>query len=367
MTHRPDPTGFYRALAETPYRFGFHAVLRRLEGLWRQHPRLGHADRRRDEPVRLAQAPSMAFAPATLASFSPPRAPEAPPALSVRFFGLWGPAGPMPLHLTELARERARRSPPDPTLAAFADVFHHRLLCLLHRAWVESEPAVSRDRPGDEDRHGHRVAALAGGGTPATRDRDPRTAEARRAAAAYLVGGVRTADRLAGLLEVWLDVPVRVTPWACRWFVVPEGERCRLDVHGTRPGACLGQGAVLGARVLEADGRIDVALGPLSLTDHEGLAPGGARHAELRTALDAGRPPGLSVRVRLMLRRDQVPAPRLATTGFAVTGTTVTGSPITGSTITGSAIAATPRLGRSLWLGRRATPSDPDDLRWTWT
>ena len=47
----------------------------------------------------------MAFAPSTLSAFEE-QAGGLPPRLEQRFFGLLGPNGPLPLHLTEHARER---------------------------------------------------------------------------------------------------------------------------------------------------------------------------------------------------------------------------------------------------------------------
>jgi type VI secretion system protein ImpH len=57
-------------------------------------------------PVRLTQEPSMAFAPATLAAFDPGGDESHPPHFEY-FLGLFGPQGPLPLHLTEYARDRS--------------------------------------------------------------------------------------------------------------------------------------------------------------------------------------------------------------------------------------------------------------------
>ena len=64
----------------------------------------------------------------------------------LRLFGLFGPHGPMPMHVTELARERLRAHQ-DPTLARFSDIFHHRLLALFYRSWAQNQPTVQHDRP----------------------------------------------------------------------------------------------------------------------------------------------------------------------------------------------------------------------------
>lgn len=64
---------------------------------------------------------------------------EGPARLEQFFFGLGGPNGPLPLHLTEYMRER-QRNHADPTSKRFLDVFHHRLLSLFYRAWAEARP-----------------------------------------------------------------------------------------------------------------------------------------------------------------------------------------------------------------------------------
>ena len=64
-----DRVAFFAALAERPYEFDFYQALRRLEALFAEQPRLGRSLRPVDDPVRLAQEPSLAFAPATLAGF----------------------------------------------------------------------------------------------------------------------------------------------------------------------------------------------------------------------------------------------------------------------------------------------------------
>ncbi|MFL6679793.1 MAG: type VI secretion system baseplate subunit TssG, partial [Burkholderiaceae bacterium] len=115
-----------RRLADEPHRFGFFAAVRLLENAHPGLPRVGTSLRLRDDPIRFAQAPSLSFAPATIARFAPADG-EKPPVLHQRFFGLFGANGPLPLHLTEHARERSRRQPSDDAFTRFVDMFHHRL------------------------------------------------------------------------------------------------------------------------------------------------------------------------------------------------------------------------------------------------
>lgn len=50
--------------------------------------------------------------------------------MSILSFGLFGPNGPLPVHMTEYARERIYHHQ-DTSLSAFADLFHHRLALLV--------------------------------------------------------------------------------------------------------------------------------------------------------------------------------------------------------------------------------------------
>src|SRR5262249_31299666 len=102
MGRETDALAFFAALADAPYRSDFYQTVRRLECMYAEKPRGGHALRPVDEPVRLGQEPDLSFAPAPLASFEPGQEGR-PSRLQVRLFGLLGPNGPLPLHITDYA------------------------------------------------------------------------------------------------------------------------------------------------------------------------------------------------------------------------------------------------------------------------
>ena len=102
-----DVVALFQALSAAPYRHDFYETLRRIECLFPDRPRWGRAPRPVDEPIRLGQDPDLSFAPAPLAAFEPPH-DGVPARLQVRLFGLLGPNGPLPLHLTELTRAERR-------------------------------------------------------------------------------------------------------------------------------------------------------------------------------------------------------------------------------------------------------------------
>ena len=74
----------------------------------------------------------MGFAPSTVAEVRQ-REENGLHEVSILSFGLFGPNGPLPVHMTEYARERIHHHQ-DHSLSAFADLFHHRLTLLFYRA-----------------------------------------------------------------------------------------------------------------------------------------------------------------------------------------------------------------------------------------
>ncbi len=265
----------FAELAEAPWRFDFFHALRLIDAQHPHLPRLGTARRPQDEPVRLGQAPDLSFAPSALHAMWPANASR-PPRMEVRFFGLFGPNGPLPLHMTEYARERLLHHD-DATLARFADLFHHRLLLLFYRAWSQAQPTAGLDRPG-EDRFGDFVGSLIGIGTPALRGRDAAPDHAKLFFAGALSRQVRHADGLATLLSGYLRRPVRVEQFVGAWLPLPPSERTRVgrSIAG-RPNisARLGGGAVLGRSVWDRQHNIRLHIGPLSRDGFESLLPGG--------------------------------------------------------------------------------------------
>ena len=143
-----DPLATLALLQQRPYAFDFFEALRRIECAWPALPRLGTATRPADEPVRLGHKPSLDFAPSMLASVTAIDNDRLK--ILGYFLGLYGPNGPLPLHLTEYVHDRMTNSRDD-TLASFADIFHHRMLALFYRAWANVRPTVHFDRP-DRDR-----------------------------------------------------------------------------------------------------------------------------------------------------------------------------------------------------------------------
>jgi type VI secretion system protein ImpH len=326
----PDAVALLAALADRPSAYGFYQAMRRLEAAYRDRPRLGRSARPAEDPLRLAQEPSSIFAPSTLAAFEP--AQEGFPArLLVHFLGLFGPDGPLPLHLTDYARDR-RRNARDPSFQRFADIFHHRALSLFYRAWADGRPTVSFDRP-EQDRFALYVGALIGLGMDSLRDRDAMPDLTKLHFAGRLANQTRHAEGLAAILSAFFTVPVRVECFVGTWLAMPANDRTAL---GASPQTGqLGHNVLVGSRVWSRQHKFRIVFGPLGLDDYKRLLPGGLSFHRLIPIVRNYVGDTLLWDVNLVLRRDEVPRTVLGQQG---------------------------RLGWTTWLTPRRKRTDADDL-----
>jgi len=264
-----DRVAWLKALALTPYAFDFHQALRRVEVAFKHLPRWGEAAKPRDEPLRLGQDPNLDFVPSALRTFSP-GTDDKPPRLTVGFLGLFGPQGPLPLHLTEYARDRIRQTG-DATFASFVDLFHHRALALFHRAWSRSRPTVSRDRL-DGDRFRTYVGAVFGHGLPAQANLDAVPDRAKLYFGGLFAMASRPPDALRAVLSGYFKLPVAIREFMGEWLVIGDRDRFRL---GYSPEvSSLGRSTVLGGRVFSRSHKFRVVLGPLGEADFARFLPG---------------------------------------------------------------------------------------------
>jgi len=266
-----DRLALYRDLAAEPYKYDFFQALRLIECANFDLEKIGASQRPKDDPVRLGQEPSMAFAPSTLSGFDLDEALSAPH-LSVLFFGLFGPHGPLPLHLTEFVRERVRNFD-DESFARFADIFHHRLLSLFYRSWAQSQPTVNFDRPGS-DSFSVKVGSLFGLGHPMLRNRDPLPDHAKLHFAARFANQARSAEGLLAVIRGYFDMPANLEQYVGSWLTIPSQDQMRL---GDSPDSgSLGVTSTLGVRVWECQSKFRLTFGPLDMENYKRMLPGGA-------------------------------------------------------------------------------------------
>lgn len=300
--------GWRERLMKEPWRFGFFSALRRIEAESPDRPRIGRSVHASEDPVRLGQEPSLAFAPATLAKAGPGKNGGAP-WITVQFFGLMGPNGPLPLHVSEYARDRMKNHG-DTTLVRFLDLFHHRLLSLFYRAWAQAQPAVSLDRP-QEDRFGAFAGTVCGLGMPSLRDRDALPDFAKLFFAGRLGCQAKNPEGLRRMIAEFFAMDCDIHEFSGQWLKLPSDALCRI---GESPATgTLGQTAVAGSRIWDCRQRFRIVLGPLGAKAFERLLPG-ARSGSMERLVALVRNyigDELSFDVQLVLKKEEVPPLRL--------------------------------------------------------
>ncbi len=324
-----DAITLLQKLEEKPYEFDFFSVLRQLECLHSEQPRFGEAARPIDEPIRLDQEPSLAFAPSTLASFQPGGGGK-PHRLSVYFLGLFGPHGPLPLHLTEFARDREHNED-DPTFRRFADIFHHRLLMLFYRAWANANPAVSLDRPAPRHFDTY-VGSTFGLGSAALRGRDAMPDDAKFYLSGLMGLKNRPALALLTMLEEFMQLPFRLREFVGAWMKLPPGD---WSILGQASGGALGRDMVLGSSVWNCQHKFRLICGPIDFANFKRLLPGRESLAKMRDLVRNYLGDEFEWDVNLLLRSKDVPQLQLGVSG---------------------------QLGWTSWLGTRQQNSDADDV-----
>ena len=319
------------ALSTQANRYDFYAALRQFECVFVDKPRLGHSLRSSEDMLRLEQEPSNLFAPSTL--FSCQLDPDQHWHLRVLFFGLFGPHGALPHHLTEYLRERQRQEIDDQASLAFFNLFHHRLLSLFYRAWANKEPTVNRDRP-ESDRFDKYIGSFLGIATPELQNCDDMPDDSKRYFAAYLGDSRNHASGLLALIRAFFRIPSQMDEFVGKWLAIPQEARSSL---GQTFGTQLGIDTILGSHSWQCQYKFRLRLGPMSLVDYEHFFPGEQNLKRLKTIVRNYLGEELSWDLQLFLQKEQVPSSRLGQYG---------------------------RLGLNLWLKNTKTvfPHDASDL-----
>lgn len=294
-------TDLVAALQAEPHRFDFYQAVRRLDALQAPRPPTGQAPLPRGEALRFHQEVSLAFAPSTVARVT--TGPDERLHLWVHFMGLLGPQGPLPLHLTQWALERAQKHG-DTTFARFLDIFHHRMISLLYRAWASSRKTVQHDRP-ELDRMLFYQRSLLGLGPTELHERGAVPDVAKVHVAGVLGQAARNPAGLRSILSSYFGVPVAVREYVGEWLELPADAVCRL---GASPSTgALGLTTIVGRRLWQCHGKFRLVLGPLSWAEYVRFLPGGESLTRLRGWVQDYLGSTFTWEVQLILRASDVP------------------------------------------------------------
>ncbi len=296
----------------------FFQLLRQLEKGDQVFGRSGGPKR---EPARLGQHVRQSFAVQDVASMQE-ATPNSAAKVKVMNLGLLGPEGPMPLHMTRWVLDRLSQrwfsgsdggETSDTTFVDFADMLQHREIALFYRAWAESRPDVQSGRAGG-DRFGSLFRALAGVGLPGT-EGTHNFATVRTQQAAGLGQQVRGPERLTKFVSAVIGAPVQLVENVGNWVEIPKALQTRLGkMH-----CGLATSSVAGSRSFQRQNKAELRVGPLDFRRFAKFAAKGQAMHQLRAAILAIAGHEIDVDVRLMLRKEEIPAAAIGKTQLSRT------------------------------------------------
>lgn len=279
MTGAPDSavrSAFRAALEAEPWRHDLFAVLRRAERSFPDKPRIGDAAAMRDEYVALAEPAFLDFPPSTIGAADTDA--QGRLRLFVKFLGLLGPHGALPLSTTEETLHWQLAN--DEAFPRFLDIFNHRFLQLFFRAWADSRPVAQHDRP-ESDRFAAYVGSAIGLGSPPYHGLDA-VPDPEKLAHAGLIGAqAKSASRLRGFLAGILKADVEIEQFVGMRLVFDPADRTRLGA-----GHCsLGRDALVGAGVYSVEDKFRVVIVARDMAEFRRLLPSGDRCEMLADAV----------------------------------------------------------------------------------
>ena len=313
----PDLGSSEDVLSET---FDFFELLRQLESEGRLFGYSGRPDR---EPARLGQHVRLGFAVQDVVEFRSPTQ-TGPARVTVANFGLLGPEGPMPLHLTRWVLDRlsqrwfagtSAQQKSDTTFVDFVNILQHRMIALFYRAWADAHVGVQAERA-----VGGRVRtmleAMAGIGLPGTQNpENPELDAVKVRQAAALASQVDGPERLTLFIAEAFKVPVQLKEFVAAWLTVPRTFQTQLG----RDHRSLGRNATIGPRSFSRQSRVELRIGPLGYDQFKAFLPGGEKLRMLKRAVRDLVGELLDVDLRIVLARDAVPSACMGTAQLART------------------------------------------------
>lgn len=294
-----DDLTHYQRLVRQPQKHHLFHALRILEAHHADAPRLGESRRAAQDPVRLVQDPELSFPPSSISALLPATA-NSPPRLVNRVFGMFGPQGALPLHLTEFARDRLRNHR-DSSFVGFTNMLIHRLMSLFYRAYVSGQPAPAFDREGNDPVE-VKVAAVAGYHARALNRRDAMPDLAKRHFAGHLSSGSKHPEGLVSMLQEFFGASVRMHQFVGTWLHLEPDDRWQL---GRMAG--LGRTTSIGTRVWSRASKFRLLIGPVDLKTYKRLLPGQGSLERLESIVRNYVGDRLDWDVNLILQASEVP------------------------------------------------------------
>ncbi len=190
--------------------------------------------------------------------------------VSVRFLGLLGPQGALPLATTEEAYgwHLAR----DDAFPRFLDLMNHRFLQLFFRAWADARPVAHHDRPG-QDRFATYVGSQIGLGSAPFRGLDTIPDEMKMSFAGLMAPQAKGASRLRSLIGGMFGVRAEIDEFVGAYLKLEDSDLTLVGRNNSR----LGVDMLMGASVFSVQDKFRIRIFTTSMVQYLQFLPTGER------------------------------------------------------------------------------------------
>jgi type VI secretion system protein ImpH len=278
-------------------RFGFFQAVDLLHRLIPDTVAVGELGPPGKEPVRFHHDPSLSFQAGDVSSITVKKDRDQIRAtMTTTFLGLTGASSPM---ATVFAEDVLRaESSEETSLAAFYDLFHHRLISLFYRTWKKYRFTVGFKADGT-DVFSSRMLAFVGVDIGGAVHRHGLGPLELLGMAPLLATRTRSPRMLSIILERALPegVAFALEPFVARRVTIEPRDRVMLGRQRHQIAATF----LIGKSIIDRSGRCRVTVGPVDLETYESLLPGGARHPALRDIILQFVPPNVEPELEILM------------------------------------------------------------------
>lgn len=292
------PAALLPALLANAPEMNFFRLCELIELSAPQRPPLGTTDSPAGEPVRFRSRGRLGFPGREIDAVEHDSDhPDLPPVVRTTFLGLYGVDARMPSYFVdEIAQHRDGAEP----LAAFLDLFHHRIVTQFYRVARKYRYPVGF-RQGGQDAVSRYLLSLLGLGFGQSEPGQSVPTQKLLSMLGLASQRTRTAEGLAGVLQHAVpDAQVTVAEFHPVWVRLDSAERMPL-----------GENCVLGRGFHDRTNAVRVVIQPTARESVLGLMPGREMHREVMALLRFYLGYAAHAHLEMHVRRSLMPAPAL--------------------------------------------------------
>jgi type VI secretion system protein ImpH len=235
--------------------------------------------------------------------------------VTTSLLGLLGAESPLPAGMSE----EVLFDDEDGGLQAFYDVFQHRALALLYRAWKRYALVAASETAGDDAFQGALLSLMgidhfSPYDVPAAVE--PTFALGLSDFARCEPGYLDAAGLEQILWRVFPELCPRVTAAEPRVVLAADEDRTGLGVRNTT----MGEDATYGSSARDLQGVVRIVVGPVDRATHDALMPGSRRYAALQGFVEHWLAARATAELEVLVKGSEAPALRLGDSYGATLG-----------------------------------------------